>query len=317
MREKLKEILFFGGADEVGYKNVVDDINHYNRVLVNVVSGLASVLITVLFLLSYPLQGIGMNHAVYGAGSAFSIVMLLASLLLSERYPGIVRVLVHMSYIIFYAYGILIGTVTDPGGKTVTFMVMLVFLPILFTIPPIETLSITFICEAVFIVLCFQTKTGPVLVNDVVDAILFGFLGSISGVLITCMKVRTQINEFRLEEVSRSDKLTGMGNRNAYELDLYTIPRSCKKSLACIYVDANGLKIMNDTRGHKYGDKMLKKIADKIMEVFDDGHAYRIGGDEFVIFVPDIKDHALEYRVKMLKEELEACGYYAAIGYDI
>lgn len=316
MKGKIKEILFYGGVDKAGFREIADPINRYNRILVNVVSGAASALVTILFFLSYSLDGIGMNHSVYGVGAVLAILMLIASLFLSEKFPGIIHVLVYMSYIIFYTYGILIGTLTDPDGKTVTFMVMLVFLPVLFTVPPIETLTITLLCNAVFIYLCFQTKSGPVLVNDVVDALLFGFLGSICGVLITCMKIRSHMNEHRLREVSRSDKLTGMDNRNAYELDLYTIPKECKKSLACIYIDANGLKIMNDTRGHKAGDKMLKSIAEKILEQFGEYHAYRVGGDEFIVFAPDVKNYTLESRVDALKRDVEATGNYVAVGWD-
>ena len=316
MKEKLKDILFYGGVDEASYENVKDEINHVNRTLVNVVSGLASVLITALFLLSYSLSGIGMNHMVYGIGSAISILMLIASLLFAEKYPRIIGALVHLSYIIFYAYGILIGTVTDPDGKTVTFMVMLVFLPTLFTIPPVQTISISFTCEIIFIFLCFQTKTGAVLNNDVVDAIIFGFLGSISGVLLVCMKIRSHVNEFHLREVSRSDKLTGMNNRNAYELDIHTIPKNCKKSLACVYIDVNGLKIANDNQGHKAGDKMLVSVARIILKYFGDYYAYRIGGDEFIVFIPDIKSHALASSIAAMKNEIEENKYHIAIGYD-
>lgn len=316
MMEKLRDVLFYGGVNALDYANVKGKMNRVNRVFVTVVSGLASVLITALFLMSYSIDGIGMNHAVYGLGAGMSILMSIASLLFAEKFPGITTVLIHMSYILFYAYGILIGTVTDPDGKTVTFMVMLVFLPTLFTIPPIQTMSVTLVCVAIFVVRCFQTKSGTVLDNDVVDAILFGFLGSISGVLIVCMKVKSYVNEYQLREVSRTDKLTGMENRNAYELDLHVIPKTCQESLACIYIDVNGLKTVNDNQGHKAGDKMLITVAKIILKYFSDCHAYRIGGDEFVIFVPDMKPHALANCVELLKRDIEGSDYHVAIGWD-
>ncbi len=316
MKEKLKDVLLYGGVSALDYNNVQERVNRVNRIFVNVVSGLASVLVTALFLMSYSIEGIGMNHVVYGLGALMSAIMLGCSLLFGERFPKLTAALVHLSYVIFYTYGIMIGTITDPGGKTVTFMVMLVFLPTLFTIPPIQMLSITSVCEVVFIYLCFQTKTGTVLDNDVVDAILFGFLGSISGVLIACMKIKLYVNEHHLKEVSRTDKLTGLENRNAYELDLYAIPRECKKSLACVYIDVNGLKTVNDNQGHKAGDKMLVTVAQIILKYFGDYHTYRLGGDEFVVFVPDIKSHVLASHIDMMKCEIEENKYHVAVGWD-
>ena len=130
MQEKLKDVLLYGGVSALDYTNVWDRVNRVNRIFVNAVSGLASVLITALFLMSYSIEGIGMNHTVYGLGALLSAAMLVCSLLFGKKYPRLTMTLVHLSYIIFYAYGIMIGTITDPEGKTVTFMVMLVFLPI-------------------------------------------------------------------------------------------------------------------------------------------------------------------------------------------
>lgn len=317
MMEKMRDILFYGGVSSLDYISASDEINRTNRILVNVVSGLASVLITVLFLMSYKIEGIGMNHMIYGFGSVISILMLLVSLFLAEEYPKLTIALIHISYVIFYAYGIVIGTVTDPMGKTVTFMVMLVFLPTLFTIPPIQTITVTLVCEIVFVYLCFQTKTGAVLDNDVVDAILFGFLGSVSGALIACMKIRLKVSELHLREVSRSDKLTGMDNRSAYELDLHTIPEKCEKSLACVYIDVNGLKTVNDNQGHEAGDRMLVAVAEIILKYFGEDYAYRWGGDEFVVFIPDMKKPTLITCLDMMRRDIEQAGYYAAIGWDV
>lgn len=316
MKEKLRNILFYGGVEEADYNKVLDRIYRSNRVLVNAASGLASALVTSLFLLSTIIKGIGMNHFVYGVGSAISIAILMISLFFSPSRPKLIGALVHLSIVVFYSYGILIGTVTDPMGKTVTFMVMLVFLPMLFTAPPIQILSITVSCEVIFIVRCFMTKNGIVLENDVVDALLFGLLGSISGVIITCTKVKSYVNEYRLEEISRSDKLTGMDNRNAYELDLHSIPKGCQRSLACVYLDVNGLKTINDTEGHKSGDTMLKRVAEIILQYFGEDFAYRVGGDEFIIFIPDVRDHSLATSIDSLRRDIESNGYHAAIGWD-
>jgi len=318
MKEKivLKDLMLYGGVNKENYEKIKDEINQYNRFMVNMVLIIATILVTILFVVINALKLEWYNPMILCVVGGISIAILLTSLLLSEKYPRITGVLIHSSYVIFYAFGMVVAITLDPDSKSVTFIALLVLLPILFMEPPIRKLIITTVCEAIFVFLCIETKTGTVLLKDIVNTLLYGFLGSTSGVLITYMLTRSFVNEHRLQELGRADRLTGMNNRNAYELDFYEIPKSCRKSLACVYVDANGLKMMNDSRGHKYGDKMLSTIAGNILELFGEQHAYRVGGDEFIIFIPDVKNHTIDNLVSTLKADVEASGYNVAIGWD-
>jgi len=53
--------------------------------------------------------------------------------------------------------------------------------------------------------------------------------------------------------------------------------------------DVNGLKHMNDTYGHEYGNMLIKDTARILQAVFGKDRIYRVGGDEFVVIV----EHAL------------------------
>ena len=53
--------------------------------------------------------------------------------------------------------------------------------------------------------------------------------------------------------------------------------------MGIVYLDVNGLKDINDLRGHAFGDKVLVECARRMRETFDGADFYRIGGDEFVI----------------------------------
>lgn len=83
-------------------------------------------------------------------------------------------------------------------------------------------------------------------------------------------------------EEANTDILTGLENRNNYEAYCKTLKQT--DNLICVYIDANGLHEINNKKGHLAGDMMLKFIAETLKESFPDGHIYRIGGDEFVIF---------------------------------
>ena len=78
-----------------------------------------------------------------------------------------------------------------------------------------------------------------------------------------------------------------MYNRNAYEEDIKNASEhSDKKDQVYISMDLNGLKAINDNRGHDAGDEFLRSAA-FCMKTCLGGHGkvYRIGGDEFVAII--------------------------------
>jgi len=57
-----------------------------------------------------------------------------------------------------------------------------------------------------------------------------------------------------------------------------------------LFIDLNNFKPINDKFGHLVGDKILKKIADRMVSCLrETDTASRYGGDEFVIVMPDVK----------------------------
>ncbi|WP_455500818.1 diguanylate cyclase domain-containing protein [Gemmiger sp.] len=86
------------------------------------------------------------------------------------------------------------------------------------------------------------------------------------------------------EELSFTDKLTGLHNRNYMESRGETFMRRDDLPVSLIMADCNYLKRTNDTLGHEYGDLLLQRVARCIRESLPpDSIAMRIGGDEFLI----------------------------------
>ncbi len=89
------------------------------------------------------------------------------------------------------------------------------------------------------------------------------------------------------------DKLTGLGNRTLFYDHLKKILSSHqrrKKRFALLIVDLDDFKRINDTRGHRVGDEMLKQVALRFSELTEPGEMLaRSGGDEFFILKPGIK----------------------------
>lgn len=91
----------------------------------------------------------------------------------------------------------------------------------------------------------------------------------------------------RLLEQVRTDYLTGLGNQGRMQVDLDArFERAAERPLTLMLLDLNGFKRYNDTFGHPAGNEMLVRLGGRLREaVGEDGSAYRIGGDEFVVLI--------------------------------
>ncbi|HIV15230.1 MAG TPA: diguanylate cyclase [Candidatus Avisuccinivibrio pullicola] len=123
-------------------------------------------------------------------------------------------------------------------------------------------------------------------------------------------------NRELLREEGDRDGLTGLYNRSRYERDLPQIERQrqSRESLYCVYIDVNGLREMNNGRGHEAGDSMLRTVASEIAAHFDSPYLYRTGGDEFVIFVKGNDSVSPESKAAALVLALEVHDYHIALG---
>jgi diguanylate cyclase (GGDEF)-like protein len=90
------------------------------------------------------------------------------------------------------------------------------------------------------------------------------------------------------------DPLTNLKNRYTFETEIERIQNRKDIKIGLMMVDINGLKIINDSFGHKAGDKIIQKTANILNDVFKDYDVYRIGGDEFVILFSNTQSEIVE-----------------------
>jgi diguanylate cyclase (GGDEF)-like protein len=96
------------------------------------------------------------------------------------------------------------------------------------------------------------------------------------------------------------DALTGLGNRYALNQALMLLS-GMSVSVGVCYSDINGLKSINDEKGHEFGDNLIKDTSAVFSSVFKKKYCYRIGGDEFLAIVPEIDKKGFEVLVDKLK----------------
>ena len=114
--------------------------------------------------------------------------------------------------------------------------------------------------------------------------------------------------EEELKRASFTDILTGLYNRTHFEEKAKALLAKEYLPVGVIMGDANGLKLVNDTLGHSEGDELLKLMAQVLRDVCDDRQLiFRIGGDEFVILVPNSTDYECE---NIIKKIFKQCNLY-------
>jgi two-component system cell cycle response regulator len=118
-------------------------------------------------------------------------------------------------------------------------------------------------------------------------------------------RVRTQVRRKRYQDglldsyqrsltLALTDTLTGLYNRRYFEAHLEaTVSRATGsgKEVSILMLDLDHFKPINDTHGHAIGDEVLKEVAQRISHgVREIDLAARIGGEEFVVVMPDSTD---------------------------
>ncbi|MCR5848530.1 MAG: GGDEF domain-containing protein [Lachnospiraceae bacterium] len=91
-----------------------------------------------------------------------------------------------------------------------------------------------------------------------------------------------------MEKISVTDLLTNTYNRNAMNNRITDIVEGKYKlsdQYGVVFVDMNGLKNVNDKKGHVAGDNLLKDAADTLKKIYAGCDVYRVGGDEFLVIV--------------------------------
>ena len=98
----------------------------------------------------------------------------------------------------------------------------------------------------------------------------------------------------QIKHLAYHDYLTGLPNRMALSEKLnhsILLSSNMKKMLVVMFLDLDDFKIVNDTMGHDIGDQLLIEVSKRLVNTLHKCDTVaRIGGDEFIILVEDIKD---------------------------
>ena len=135
----------------------------------------------------------------------------------------------------------------------------------------------------------------------------YGFINVSIAISVCFYYMYYHVQNFKL------DPLTQSLNRHYYEID---VVRNQEDIKAIVNIDLNDLKVINDTKGHKYGDIALAAIALCMKDHLPRRcKLYRVGGDEFCILCfRDNMEKSLQKMMTDIKKDLEKSNYSCAMG---
>jgi diguanylate cyclase (GGDEF)-like protein len=142
--------------------------------------------------------------------------------------------------------------------------------------------------------LAFESHPGDTARFIARDLLVWLSLAAIAMALmhsVRAQRVEARERERRESLLARVDPLTGLGNRRAFEEALAAEgarSRRAGSTLSLLALDIDEFKQVNDSFGHEAGDSVLRAIAETLRkESRVSDRAFRWGGDEFVVLLPD------------------------------
>lgn len=126
--------------------------------------------------------------------------------------------------------------------------------------------------------------------KEMIKRPVFDSNGNVTGIVALINDVtEAELLKMELEKRARTDELTGLGNRRAFDEYIEKIPQTTTFPIAVISADCDYLKMINDTYGHLVGDEYIR-MASVIFKVSlpQTTHSFRTGGDEFMAFLPGV-----------------------------
>lgn len=315
-KDYITRVLLYGGMSQEESNLIWNDVQEENRKSLLSFSAMAFVFLLIMFFISFVSEYVEANRLVYLSAMILTAIIFAVAFLNKQGNSAILDLDIYAFVILLFSFGIILGTITRPDEQTVTFVALLLTVPLLFTDRPIKMIICIFIAYISFIITALFVKEDYVLAVDIIDVTVFGIISIVVCTYMMNLKCQKNLYARKVSILSETDLLTGLCNRNSYEQKVEAYSSMCDQVLFCVYVDVNGLHEMNNTRGHAVGDKMLQFVAKTLQEAFGEKNTFRIGGDEFVVLVIDEKEEVIKAKINHVQVLVEEESYHVSIGYS-
>lgn len=292
--EKIKRYLLFGGTGKKEFKRVQSQIAAANLRALRYWSVLVSLFWIYCLCMSLYAKDYRMCRPAYIISLCACIFSFFCSTFLVPKFPKTLPLFKYIFRLSLLGGGIGIA-VCQPNLRSLTIFAVAIISPSIFVDSTVSSLVVH--CSALVLYILFgkNTISPDIFYWGLGNYMLFSVFGILIGNAINKERFERYVYaeyEKQLAEVQMRyayiDRLTGLKNRHAYEDMLTQLSENPPAELCIVMADINGLKLTNDTIGHKAGDELItgaSKCLSAAFGVIDT--IYRIGGDEFCIILTE------------------------------
>lgn len=301
---KIFETLFYSGLTKDKFKKVKEYASKQNRMISNGLLLLFSIIFLFVTVIALGAKEETVSYVVYATAAALFFVLWIINITLSRKYLFVADIIAIISIVASLSVGAAVG-ILQYRERTTMLLPIFIMVALVYSLRIIYIISFITISEVVYIIFALINQSGPLKQSNLISTIVFAVIGILLGIIITIIKYKSYDTAYINKFLSEKDALTSLYNRHSFENDLEEI-KTNKTPIIIYSIDVNGLKALNDKRGHKAGDELLQGAAACIGAVFEPyGKVYRIGGDEFVAILPFDSPNSDEL-IKQLNETTKA-----------
>jgi diguanylate cyclase (GGDEF)-like protein len=146
---------------------------------------------------------------------------------------------------------------------------------------------------------------------------LLGSLSCLAAALVMLTRANRSLHEQqqRLEQLSRTDGLTGLWNRRhlySYAASVHQQFQREGRAYCVVLLDVDRFKTINDEHGHARGDEVLVEFAAQLRS-FEKGEVFRYGGEEFAWVMPELQLPAAEMLAEKMRQLISSKAFQGLV----
>ena len=274
-----------------------------------------------------------MCRSIYIAAFSVCAVSFVLAIFVAPKAPRLTRPVCIAVDSALLGAGIFIARLLAP--KTIIIFASVLLVPVFFICDTLSTLILFAVNSAAFVIIGVNGMEPETFRWTLTNMLIFSSIGLILGYFVNRARFERYSYAISAEMLAESnaklaelqtnyanyDQMTGLLNRRAYAEKIDRLAEQMPFECCVVMADINGLKEMNDTRGHEAGDELIIGTAECLKQSFRETDLiYRIGGDEFCVIMSSMTDgveeclHQLDKAGRLWKGKIVngisvSCGY--------
>lgn len=294
LKRKLESWLFYGGIEKDRFEHVQTAVRESNLRALKHWSVLVSLFWLYCLLMSLKAADYALCRPAYAVALGCCVLTWLSTRFLIPRVPQALGPCMFFFRLSLLGGGIGIA-MCQWNVRSLTMFAVAIVSPSIFVDSTAMSVVVHFVAVLLYMMLGRSVIEPDVYAWGLGNLVLFSVFGILIGNAINKERFEryvfadsaTKLADMR-HKFAYYDQMTGLKNRRAYSERLERLSKALTRPCCVVMIDVNGLKQMNDSRGHAAGDELILGTAECIRAAFPEAEdAYRLGGDEFCVLLTE------------------------------